>query len=209
MATNVLAGAFVGLDEVKAGLGISGSDVDRDGLIVALINRSSDLFQQYTGRRLLRATYANQAVDGTGEACVFLPEYPVISVSSLKLSATREFASSDALTVFDGSGSQSAEAFDVVLDAETGELELVNGDIWPEGKATVLASYVAGYDAVDVQDLVQAQIQQVSAWWFEVGRDQRIKATSLDGITQQLTEGDLVAEVKAALVRYRRPAALA
>lgn len=204
------SGAFLTIAQARAAIGLrEGEAVDDDGVIEALVNRATGLFEQYTGRKLYRRVYIRQQVDGTGESTAFLPEYPVVAVTSLKTSATREFSLEDELAVFDGTGTQTADDFEVVVDYESGQIELADGSTWPEGKATILASYEAGLTALTAPELVQAQGTQVAQWYFARGRDPKIKAHSIGGLVSQLDDYALCEEVRAILDAHRRVAPVA
>jgi hypothetical protein len=214
VSSSINVGAFVTLAQARSTIGLLPEQTDDDGLIIDMINRSTGLFEQYTGRKLYSRAYVNQLIDGTGEATAFLLEYPVTAVASIKTSDSREFSAESALLVFDGTGTQADSAFEVIVDADTGEIELTNDSIWPDGKAKIFASYTAGFTATTAPELAQAQLTQVAQWFFQRGRDPKLTGSSLGGVTTTLLapdseSGGLVDEVRAILGMHRRVAPVA
>lgn len=211
MATNIQTGSFVGLEVVRQTIGLRGEDVERDGILVELINQATGFMESFTGRLLYRRAYSGVTFDGSGELVVFSPEYPIESgsVSSLKYEVDRAFASADELVIFDGTGSQTTH--DVVIDYGSGELTLVNGDVWPDGVGTIRMSYTAGLTAGTAPELVKAQSELVAMAWFARGRDPKTTAVSIGGVSQQLfnpgsRSASIPDSIRDALIAHKRPA---
>lgn len=211
MSVALVDEAFSTLVQARTHLNLEESDTDLDDTICELINRTARMIQDYTGRTLKNKTYSNTMLDGTGEEVLFLPEFPITGITSIKMSATREFSSAPLLVGYDGSGSQSASAYQVVADLETGELELVDGSVWPEGRGTVRISYSAGYVLADDEGLqfVQAELLNIADWYFTIGKDVNLKTSSMGGVAETYESYGLCEKSKAILFPHRRPACVA
>lgn len=211
MSVAIVPEAFSTLEQARAHLNLREDDTDNDDLVRELINRTARMIQDYVGRTLKKTTYVNAIFEGTGEATLYVPEFPVLSVTSLKMSATRDFASAPSLTIFDGTGAQAGSSLDVVGDPETGELTLVNGTVWPKGPGTVQMTYSAGYNAVSNlgQQFVQAELLNIADWWFAIGKDQNLQSAAMGGEAETYVNAGLCEKVKALLVPHRRPACVA
>jgi len=179
--------AFPTLAQAREHLRLRDSDHESDGLVCDLLSRVARMFESETRRKLKLRTYADELINGTGESTIFLPEYPVVSISSIAYSSDRAFATSTALTEFDGTGSQST--FDYTFDEDTGEVMLLNGDVWPSGRATVRATYIAGLGASNAEDLVQGQLLALADLYNFVGRDPGVQSVSLGGLSKTFTGG--------------------
>lgn len=200
----IVTEAFPTLAQARAFLCLRDQDTAGDGLLTDLINSVAQYFENMTGRRLKRRDYTNVVVNGTGWTNLFLPEYPVTSVSSVKADILREFDVATALVVFDGTGTQDTHDVVLVDDGVSGEIAMVNGDVWPDGPGTVLVSYTAGYNSDAESDLTQAQLVAVAELWNLAGRDPTIQTFSMGGVSQSLANTPGSARVAAAIAAYKR-----
>jgi uncharacterized phiE125 gp8 family phage protein len=105
------------------------TDISEDTLIESLINSASEQIEKFCKRKLKEKTYSDEEYDGTCRTNLLLNQFPVFSVSSVKID-------------------------DVLIDSseykvrkETGSLIRVNS-IWPEGFMNIKVSFVAGYNPV-------------------------------------------------------------
>lgn len=203
MPPTISAAAFPSFAQARAFLRLRDQDTSGDALLAQLIDAAAATFEAATGRRLKRRDYVGALVNGSGWTNLFLPEYPVASIASIKASATRDFANAAELVVFDGTGTQTSH--DVVLTdgGDSGEVVLVNGDVWPEGPGTVLVSYSAGYGD-DADDLLQAQLVLISDLWNLAGRDPKIASQSVGGLAQAYLNASHAPQVDAAIKAYKR-----
>lgn len=192
------AAAFPTLDQARAYLRAPASGVD-DGLIVELLNRVAGWFEAQTKRKLKSRAYAAALIDGDGTAVLLLPEFPVTAVASLRYAADRGFDSAADLIRFTGSES----TYDYALDAASGEATLLNGDVWPDGVATVRASFTAGLTASDAPDMVQAQLEAAAALYAARGRDPALLQRSVAGMTESFDK-ELSQRVDRVVGAYRR-----
>jgi len=200
----IVTEAFPTLAQARAFLRLRDQDTKGDGLLTDLINAVAQYFENMTGRRLKRRDYTNVVVNGTGWTNLFLPEYPVTAISSIKADMLREFDAAAALIVFDGTGTQDTHDVVIVDDGISGEIALVNGDVWPDGPGTVLVSYTAGYDPAAQTDLTQAQLIAIEELWNLAGRDPSITSFSMGGVNQALGNSASSARVEASIAAWKR-----
>lgn len=207
MSIAIVADSFITLAQARTYLDLHDTYVERDALIGELINRAAILFKNHCGRTLKSTTWTNRLLDGTGEDLIFLPEWPVTAIASIKYADDRLFGNVDALVIQDAAGT--IDSADVVVDYDTGEMRLINGDAWPVGAATVQVSFTAGFDATTGADILQAQLIQVADWYFAIGRDPSNTGWSLGGVTKKFIEGaELSPRVRGLLSRHQAPSCL-
>src|SRR5258705_13298804 len=114
--------ALVTLASAKAALGITAST--EDNTIEALINRMSQLASTYCARKFVSDDYT-QDYAGSGCDALLVHNYPVTTLASVKVDATRSFDSSSEID----SGS-------LLLDGEAGMIRVWNAwGRFPSGKA--------------------------------------------------------------------------
>jgi hypothetical protein len=77
---DLVSHALVSLQDTKTYLGTTSLSDDQ---IKLYINVATDMIETATGRRFKQTTYTDQVFDGNGENEVLLPQYPVISFTSL------------------------------------------------------------------------------------------------------------------------------
>ena len=200
-APGISAVALVTLAAARSYLGKAATDTADDAIIETVIDAVSAKFDRYCGRALAKATDASLYLDGSGEAVILLPRYPVVSIASVVEDGT-------ALTVGD-------DEDDAILYANEGMIKKV-GAIWRPGSQNVLlTSFVAGYVVQGVTpgtgetalpaDLKLAALTQVAADfqafkkrdWGEVSR------TFPDGSVTRSETGALLKEVQRVLDGYR------
>lgn len=179
------ANSFIDLDVTRLYLEIPDEERRFDELLLRLINAVAQRFNTYTRRNLKRRTYASKLHDGTGEPQMFLSEWPVDPAPGFNVFAdeTRQFAAASKLTVWNEQGGIAENQ--VILDAQTGEMERVDGGIWPYGNRTVLvAPLTAGVPAADEPLFARAQLQQVAHWYHKLGADPTVANRSEFGISE-------------------------
>lgn len=120
--------ALTTLAAVKSYMGIT--NTNQDTLITALIARATSLIQDFTGKKFPTVSNTAKLLDGTGTQTLVLPDFPVLDVSLLKLSAVTVAASADGI------------AAGYVADENS--LTLV-GQTFPMGKKNVTCTWNAGY----------------------------------------------------------------
>lgn len=157
------------LDDVLRYLGQPAGE--HDGVLIALVNHTARLFEELTGRKLKERAHAGVFVDGTGEATMLLPQYPVDRTATFTVHAdsSREFAATALLTLWDESTNAASAQY--LLREDVGEIERLDGDLWPLGTRTVKVTYTAGIKLANAGHLIRAQLAQVAAWWNERGKE--------------------------------------
>jgi len=194
------ADALTSLAALKRYLQIEGPQ--HDDLLESLIEAVSAQFNQYTGRKLTAHDYShlaadaaydpdNALLDGSGQAELLLPQYPVISLSGVSL---------------DG---QDLNLEGLVLDRAAGVLSLKSGG-FPRGRGNLGLRYRAGFAATPA-DLAQAALEQAATRFQESaaghGRLGLSARTLADGSVSYTASG-LLPQVREVLDRYRNRFAL-
>ena len=217
MSLSVDSTAFLTLERVRRealDLG-EGEDVDRDGVIVAMINRATFLAEEFTRRNLRIRSYSSVLHEGTGIEFMHLDEYPIpksppsgFVALSIKVDSVRAFTA-DPLIVWDES--TNIGSAQVRVDYDTAELERLDGNVFPCGQGTVLATYTAGFQAGsrEAEIIVAAQMLMIQDWWHRIGDDPRVKSESQAGRSQTLDcLCPIVTPAKHLLLAFQRPACL-
>jgi hypothetical protein len=196
---SVAASSLITLDQLKAYLGPSFEGNQNDGLLELLIDSVTVMFDSHLGRTLAKTTYTNLYFDGTGKENLYLPNWPIVSITSIY---------EDDVLLTEGVDS------DYVLYADIGILKRVSG-AWLKGLKTVKTTLVAGYVVQGAAPLagetaLPANVKlacmiQVSREWkktqgSEWGESSR---TFPDGSTSRIERG-LLKEVEEILDHYRR-----
>jgi len=119
------------LANLKAYLGLQDDNAIRDAQYVKSIARASEYVTRWTDRTFARTAYTDLRLTGSGSDRLAFPDYPAISVSSLKIGATVISVSPDAMA----SGYQFDEYF----------LYLFGHTFIDNPKRNIVVSYVAGY----------------------------------------------------------------
>lgn len=191
------------LEDLKRYLQINGGE--QDGLLLSLLEAVSAQFAAHTGRNLTARDYSpdpaspaydpDQAVlHGSGHPDLLLPQYPVVSLASLRVDG-------QALSPVPLGGQAGAG---YLLDRAAGVLSLAAG-VFPRGRANVLVAYRAGFTAVP-PDLAQAAIEQAAARFQESAAGQGrlgVSARTLADGSLSYAAGPLLPQVAAVLERYR------
>jgi hypothetical protein len=116
--------ALTTLEEAKAY--IKESDPSIDATIEFLINAASAAIENYCYRKFAEASYADEEYDGTGIRNLYLKNYPVQSITEIKVD-------------------------DVILSATEYKVRKESGTVvrpksrWQEGILNLKVSYIAGY----------------------------------------------------------------
>lgn len=184
---------------VKEYLGIT--HADHDGLIEGLVEAVSAQFNSYCGRKLAARDYSHQSGDaaydpdnallsGSGYPELLLPQYPVVSLDTLRVAGAVVQPSTG------GAG--------YYLDAGAGVLTLV-GAVFPRGPHNVALVYRAGFQQIP-PDLAQAAIEQCAVRFQESGAGKGrlgVSARTLADGSVSYHTGALLPQSRAVLDRYR------
>lgn len=207
MPSILIPTALVALADVKAELPALGADTSQDAYLEGLINSYTLAFESYTRRKLKSRKYmptgANLALaeenltlngdDRVSPTEFWLPQWPVTLLSAVTIKDS-QLVTVKTLTL----------ASDVVLDGETGQMRLIDGDTWERGIQNILASFTGGYTTVP-QDLVRAFVIQVAWGFYQKDRSrQGMESISSGSETVTYFTGAILPEVKMILNKYQR-----
>lgn len=133
--------SLVSLNDYKEFARISQSDVNEDEKLQRIADETEAEVKEFLNRDLETATYTEK-YDGTGEDRITLKQFPITSVTSVK--------------VYDGLDSLNAEVWDTWVQGTDYERFVysnedtalyVGGTVFPEGDQNIEIVYVAGYTA--------------------------------------------------------------
>lgn len=133
---------------VKAYLGVAGSA--DDALIENLIDRVTNFIQKYCNRKFTKSNY-DEYYDGSGAGYLFLPNYPIVSVSLLEIDGIIKTST------------------DYAIYVDAGMIRLKNGK-FSEGVLNVHVLYTAGYSTIP-KDLEQACTELVAMKYYSRGTE--------------------------------------
>jgi len=152
--------------EIKSYLSIDAATWDDPLSYIA--NGVMKAFQQETGRDLVlpdagvagRTYFWTGYYDGDGTDTLYLKNYPIISVSDLRLDSERAYTGSN-------------EAANIVIYRDEGKIRLTD-DVFPETMQSVKIEYVGGYHVTPTgsevgipDDLKWAYLLQIKVVWQE------------------------------------------
>lgn len=192
--------ALTSLAQVKQYLGLSATT--HDALLEGLIEAVSAQFNAFCGRKLMARDYShlsesptydpdNALLSGSGYPELLLPQYPVISLTTMVVEGRSISAST-------GGG------VGWLLDSGAGVLSLI-GMIFPRGGHNVGLVYRAGFGTAP-PDLAQAAVEQSAVRFQESAAGQGrlgVSARTLADGSVSYHSGALLPQVKAVLERYR------
>ena len=169
----IAANALTLLTTAKEHLEIPAATLTFDSTIERLINVASNLIARKCKRILLDTTHTDY-FDGRASNRILLREYPVQSITTIKVDSESIFAS----------GSEIDASEFAIVDRETSVLR-VNGGIWSKGYRNIEVVYLAGLGVVSTggqtntfpPELEQAALDYV-LWLYDMNSDRRIGRTS-------------------------------
>lgn len=149
-------------DDAKVYLQITGPG--SDVLLDWLIKTAEGQIKMALGTRtLLQTTHTDELIDGSGTCELALPNFPIASVSALKIASDQDFT---------GATNQSAPD-DFLIMSEAGLLvrkgglgSFLNdvspgGAVWPKGHENIQLTFQAGYVTIP-NDIILATCMQVA-----------------------------------------------
>lgn len=155
--------ALTTLANARSQLQIPTGRTENDSKIERLINAASQFLGEYCDRRFISQTYT-EYFHGRRQNYVMPKQWPVTSVTSLKISLDRDWSDPSALV--------DPSEYDI---ADDGTTILYDGH-FPRGHKSVQLVSVCGYATVPY-DLEQACLQMVE-WWYRHNERQDIGRTS-------------------------------
>jgi uncharacterized phiE125 gp8 family phage protein len=189
-ALTTLASALAALGRDKA------KEPDSEALLTNCINWATAEMERETNRRLAARSYATTTrlvADGREDRCVWVPEYPVNSVTDI--SAVDDDGAETALSL---TGKR--------IEAETGKVYLPNAAI-PVGDGNLLVTCNAGYAAgvVELYDLERICLRLTSVIFQDFKTQPgRVLDATLMNASRRIPDFELPADIRSALVAYRR-----
>jgi uncharacterized phiE125 gp8 family phage protein len=132
MPVTIDPNALVSIDTVRRLVLDDPDDVSKDDVLTELINGCTGAIEDFCGRKFKQRTYTDEQYSGSGGKVLYLKQYPVSSVTSVR--------------VLDDDDNE--ETIEVTRkDLEAGMLYSPNS-YWPKGDMNILASYTAGYGTI-------------------------------------------------------------
>jgi hypothetical protein len=198
--------------QIKAFLQLGSSE--HDVLLSDLAERAAAVAESYCDRTFAVGTYTpattpdDALLDGKGLPFVYTPQWPIVSVTSLK--QVLDGNAGDVQTYASGSYAVNKRDGKITLvrSAATGKLTADSDPpTFPEGTQNIAISYVAGYATLPA-DLVEAVIL-IAAHMFGLSDQRRLMAQSISvagggaGGTTSFAIADMPVEARARLDRYR------
>jgi hypothetical protein len=184
MPPAIATSAFPTFAQARDFLLLPDGNTDGDERLASIITGVGQFFENYTGRRLKLQSYVDAFVDGTGFETLFLPEYPIVSITKIRQAEDRNFDVMPDLVLFDEANPATAHDVVIVNGGESGEIQLVSGGVWFDGPKTVRLTYSAGYEATANSDITLAQLILIADYWNIVGRDPSLVAFGQSGISK-------------------------
>jgi uncharacterized phiE125 gp8 family phage protein len=189
MAVN--ANALTTLNMAKTYLKIPLTETSQDTLVEFFINASSEMLERETDRKL-KAQSIVDTVHGRSSNIVLLSQWPVNSITELRIDNSSDFV--DASTLID------ADEYRVGDDKNT--LVLLSRT-FPKGYNNVRVTFNAGYSTVP-SDLEHACLWMVFFYHKiriaeDIGRQSRSKGDESTSLLQEAP-----ADVKNTILRYKR-----
>jgi hypothetical protein len=184
MAVTIYAGALTIVADVKARLGITGSE-DTD-LLQTMVNGASRMLETLTGRLLKQRTYTNVFFNGngqqffTGDPLTEPPGWSLSGPDTIQQSAwgrvlETPLEAPTAITITDvaqtiGDDPATKDVQVILLGKPSGLGDgLYRAAGWPCGTNNIKMTYKGGFATVP-EDLAEAAILTVVAWWTDKDR---------------------------------------
>ena len=200
--------ALTTLDAVKIALGIPPTDTSQDARLTQLMAQVEALIRGYLRRQLDQGAFTEYP-EGRHTPFLRLREYPVQSITSVKIDSERSF----------GAGTDLIANVDYRL--VNGTLLRTSGRVWPgayqkttgllyvptvPSRGIIQVVYTAGYATIP-QDIVLHAHEMIALALDMAGRGRVATSESLEDYSasyQPLSGEDLLAGHRQALNRYRR-----
>ncbi len=150
--------ALVSVAAAKGYCGVESATTTWDTVLETIIDGVSEGFNRFCDRVLAKATHTSIYLDGPERRDLILPNFPVISITSIY---------EDDVELTEGAD------YDYRLYADEGILRRVGGN-WAQGDKVIKITYVAGYIAIPISpevenipaDLKLAVLWQIAAEWM-------------------------------------------
>lgn len=197
------------VDQLKIRNGIAATDTDHDEVFSQILAGVSDRLARvagriYDGKPVLEKSSLTVylSVGDYGVEDLWLPAWPVVSVTSIKEAVYEDFDSVDALTALS----------EYQIDNGTGRLHRIG--FWLQGMRTVKVAYTGGYTAAGEipgtgetelpQDIVEAALQQASFIWQRRDQLGLSGQAAQGGSISMYARDTLLPEVRDTMASYAR-----
>lgn len=195
---------LVTVADAKEYMGIGSADFTIPNTIIeGMINAVGDIFDNELNRTLESATFTMH-LDGTGTQSIFVPAYPIVSITSINIDSDRVFGSDTLVS----SG-------DYVVYNSRGEITMVKStypvryNYFPIGKQNVKIVYVGGYSTTgtvtlphDLQKAAKDQVKFLFKKW-QSGEEGLTSYSSLNSNVNLVEATDILPMVSRVLDKYR------
>lgn len=186
------------LSRLKAQLGINGSDLTQDSLLQFYIDASSQKIETYCDRKFNSQSFT-EYFHGRKQNIIMPKQFPVISVTELRVQASRDWT--------DVNGLISSDDY-VVSDTDN---TLIYDGFFPNGFSNIRLIYTAGYATIP-SDLELACVW-LAEWFYLHKRRQDMGRTSVSKGDENLgVLANMPPMIQEMLIDYKRtemPAAYA
>lgn len=172
-------------------LWLSINDTNHDTIIAALILSVDSFVNMYCNRTIEAASYTHY-FDGNGSKEMFLPEYPINSITSIHDDTERAFGAAALIA-----------STDYVFYKESGRVVLFQGGYFTEGFQNIKVVYNAGYSSVPAA--IEQAAKEIVAYMFKIGKTKMRTVSVEEEVQQFLDENDHVRRI---LDSYRKPAGM-
>ena len=203
LMADTMTGLLCTLADIRIRLGLETGDTDDDQMLYSIIKGVSAAFDTYCNRTfILNSSAATEYYSG-GRQKLYLPRYPILSITSVTESVDWDWDNETALTADD----------DYHAMTDRGALHRV-GTLWLSGAETVRVVYTGGYVAAGgtagtgetalPDDIQEAALLQ-SMFTYKRRDDLGLAGVSaMGGSISKFSAIELLPEVKAILNKYRR-----
>ncbi|MCP4566824.1 MAG: hypothetical protein GY841_04495 [FCB group bacterium] len=200
--------------DIKIRMGYESTDTSDDEMLAQIIRGVSSMFDTYADRTfIMNQADATEYYSGGME--LYVKRWPVVSITTLKISSDWDWTNVDALVA----------DTDYRLQAADGRIYYLPGISWPSDPYRMTGEFPGGFDNIQIvytggyigpggsvlsgqtglpDDIREAAIQQVC---FYLKRRHDIGLTAVSAEGQNITKFapyDLLPSVKKTLARYRR-----
>jgi len=186
--------ALASLADVKLFLGIASGDTSKDELVKLYINIATDEIESYTGRRFEATDYTDVTFNGNGEKEILLPQYPIISITTLAKNGAYNNTSD-----WEDLGTE---------DYWWNEFGIVSGVCkFSEGVENYKATYRAGYETIPY-DLQFACMQLVKNLLdgYTTGSDRQLERETLGDHTVVFAKtAESMMNFQKTMDKYKKP----
>lgn len=197
--------------ELKTALRIA--DTDDDTRIDAGIEYCTAWIKRYLGRAVLynpSATATTEYHDGDGEGLFFSKEWPVVSTTSLHVSADRAYDSGDLLTEdthFLVYSSDDEGRYERILESNIANVITGEQPVFPVGQKNIKLVYVPGYTTASRANLpldLQMACQLLVQSWMNQGPGAGLVSVGRGGTSENYEMGwKIPVQARRLLARFR------